>query len=168
MQTHKLEEVENARKAYNERITQLDERYTSLTPLNSYIIRLFIRDEKKTKSGLYLPDVKIKQQSHSGMAEWEATDPWQFTQKAVIVAIPSFEQELKPGDIVQIAGFSMHGDKESITSYDIQYTHPDYMTPRFPPTNPEDEDFGYGIVPRTHIKVLISKVGTKPKSNEVE
>lgn len=146
--------AENKRKAYNANLTTLDPRYSSLTPLGSFIVRLYIRDEVRTKSGLYLPDATVKSKSHSGMADWEARDPFGFTQSAVIVSIPKFETELSPGDVVQIVRPQMLADKDSVLGYDIQYVHPDYQV-NFVPTDPDDEDFGYGIIPRSHIKVLI-------------
>lgn len=147
---------ESKRKTYNDNLTNLDPRYAGLTPLNSFIVRMHIRDIAKTRSGLYIPDAKIKSQSHSGMAEWEARDPFQFTQKAVIVAVPAFEQELQPGDMVQVVRPNMFTDKEEVLGYDTQYVHPDYVL-NFVPTDPADPDFGYAIIPRTHIKVLIEK-----------
>ena len=146
--------TENKRKAYNANLTMLDPRYSSLTPLGSFIVRLYIRDEVRTKSGLYLPDATVKSKSHSGMADWEARDPFGFTQSAVIVSTPKFETELFPGDVVQIVRPQMLADKDSVLGYDIQYVHPDYQI-NFVPTDPEDADFGYGIIPRSHIKVLI-------------
>jgi len=148
------------RKVYNDSITTLDERYTSLTPLTSYIVRLYIRDEVRTKSGLFIPDARVKSTSHSGMAEYNARDPFGFTGKAVIVGVPAFEQELKAGDVVQIVKPQMIADKEEVLGYVEAYAHPDYQLPMIP-ADPSDPDFGYALVPRTYIKVLISKAGVK-------
>lgn len=160
-----IDAAEDERQAYNANLTNLDPRYSSLTPLNSFIVRLHIRDEMRTKSGIILPGAKIKSQSHSGMAEYSARDPFQFTGKAVIVSVPKFETELCPGDIVQIVRPQLFADKEEVLGYDVAYAHPDYQLSLIP-TSPDHPDFGYAIVGRGSIKVLIEKA--KTTDNEVE
>ena len=147
---------DDVRRRYNENLTTLAQKYASLKPLGSYILRMFIKDDIKTKSGIIIPVEKVHGTSHSGFKNVEASDPYRFTSKAVVVCIPEGEPELTPGDIVQVVRPMPILVQESVVGYENQYAHPDYTLPMVP-VNPEDEDFGYVIMPRHLIKVIIEK-----------
>lgn len=153
-----LEKNQNKRQKYNNELTTLDEDYAVLKPLNSFIVRLEIRGELKTKSGLWLPSIgKVKTKAKgTGFDGDDLTDPYEFTSVAVIVAVPVYETELKQGDVVQIVKPQILTTGQDIVGYEWNYAHPDYKMPVVP-TDPEDKHFGYAIIPRTHIKVVLQR-----------
>ncbi len=142
------------RKKYNENIVNLDPRYTSYTPLGSYIIRLFIMEDEITKSGLLLPSsATTRAKTNQGLGD-KIEDPFRFKQTAIIVAVPKHENELVPGNIVQIVKPRPAVDGDIVVGYEYEYVHHTYNFERVP-TNVQDSDFGYAIVPRTVIKVIV-------------
>lgn len=144
------------RKQYNNNITNLDPRYTGYVPLGSYIIRLFIMEDEVTKSGLLLPSTATtRAKTNQGLGD-KIEDPFRFKQTAVIVAVPKHENELKPGDIVQIVKPRPAVDGDQVVGYEYEYVHHTYNFDRVP-TNVQDPDFGYAIVPRTLIKVIVNE-----------
>ena len=144
------------RKTYNKNITKLDERYSKCTPLGAYIVRLFIMEDEITKSGLLLPSLATtRAKTNQGIGD-KIEDPFRFKQTAVIVAVPKHENELKPGDIVQIVKPRPAVDVDQVVGYEYEYVHHTYNFERVP-TNVQDPDFGYAIVPRTVIKVIVNE-----------
>lgn len=144
------------RKQYNNNITNLDPRYTGYVPLGSYIIRLFIMEDEITKSGLLLPSTATtRAKTNQGLGD-KIEDPFRFKQTAVIVAVPKHELELKPGDVVQIVKPRPAVDGDQVVGYEYEYVHHTYNFDRVP-TNVQDPDFGYAIVPRTLIKVIVNE-----------
>lgn len=154
-------DVENeiqTRKDYNTNIVNLDERYTKLVPLNSYIVRMQVMEDEVKKLGnidLVLPTTSFeRKKTQSGRLGDKIIDPFRFKQSAVIVAVPSYETELKPGMMVQIVKPRGMTDEDSVVGYEYEYVHPDYLYPMVP-KSVTDPDFGYAIIPKQLIKVII-------------
>lgn len=142
---------------YNAEIRVIDGRYTKLTPLASYIVRICVAEDKELSSGIILPTMmSTRKQTNSGILGDKIPDPFKFTAKAVIVAIPEYEKELKAGDLVQIVRPRTIVDGDAIAGYEFEYIHPDNNSVQAP-TNIKDKDFGYAIIPRNMIKVIINE-----------
>lgn len=146
------------RARYNNNLLNLDKRYTSLTPLNSYIVRLFIlEDEVKQigESSLILPKTTFtRKQTNAGGIGDKIIDPFRFKNVAVIVAVPKHESELKPGMKVHIVKPRPIVDGDAIVGYTAEYVHPDYNDSQVP-QQPTAKDFGYAIISRQEIKVIV-------------
>lgn len=149
--------MEKKRTEYNNSITTLDPKYTALAPINSFIVRIFVRDKMRTESGVYLQPKQVLWESRNSTKTKVHVDPWQFTSKAVIVSVPSHETYLKPGDIVQIVSPQSIASEAEVLGYEYQYAHPDYMEPQMP-KDPQHQHFGYAIIHREMIKVLINEM----------
>lgn len=152
------ESNENERLNYNNQLTNLDIRYTSLTPLNSYIVRMMILEDEIKQVGeskLILPKTSFaRKQTNAGTIGDKIVDPFRFKPVAVIVAVPSFEEQLKPGMLVHIIKPRVIVDGDAIVGYTDEYVHPDYNDNQVPQT-PSNPDFGYAIISRQQIKVII-------------
>lgn len=91
---------------------------------------------------------------------YQVENPYPFYNKVVIVAIPSNVADLKAGDIAIIdPGFKFvevfsEGDDAYIKVNG--FVHPE-DTGKYPhyPTEPEDENYGYFLVPNHLIKILL-------------
>ncbi len=146
---------DEGRVLYNEMLLNLDPDYAKLRPVGSYIVRMFVLTKSITPQGLLiLPNTKVMGQSHSGFKKIEVTDPYQFHSKAVIVAVPEFEKEIEPGMVVQIVKPRTILQEDQVVGYEYEYAHPDYLLPQVP-LLPSDKHFGYAIIPRTSIKVIV-------------
>lgn len=142
---------------YNKSIKNIDSRYKKLKPLTSYIVRMCVAEDKQLDSGIILPSLmSTRKQTNSGILGDKINDPYRFISKAVVVSTPEFEKELKVGDMIQIVRPRPLVDGDSIVGYEHEYIHPD-NTAIQAPTNIKDEDFGYAIIPRTMIKVVIDE-----------
>ena len=149
-----FETENNTRVEYNNNLKVLDPRFSNLEPLGSFILRYaLVVDEKR--SSLIIPSMsEIIRPDKTGQIKGKVKDPYRFKQEAVIVCVPSHEQDLKPGMRVQSLAPNPLGDTTTIRGYDIEYLHPDYNGNEGP-KDPADKDFGYAIVPRSYIKVII-------------
>jgi len=143
---------------YNSSITTLDPRYSSLKPLSSFIVRLFVMEDEIKKIGessLILPKTSFaRKQTNAGSIGDKIVDPFRFKPVAVIVAVPGYEAELQPGMLVHIVKPRVVVDGDVIVGYTDEYAHPDYNDTQVPQTV-QDIDFGYAIISRQQIKVII-------------
>lgn len=143
---------------YNNNITNLDPRYTCLIPLTSYIVRIHILEDQVKKIGessIILPtNTWARKQTNAGTIGDKIIDPFRFKATAVIVAVPEFEKQLQPGMIVHIVKPRPIVDGDSIVGFTNEYVHPDYNDSQVPQT-PTDIDFGYAIISRQEIKVIV-------------
>ena len=160
-----MEESVSQRKAYNEKVTELDPKYSTLQPNAGFILRCFILtgDEGMQDSSTLiigtegLPKIPVK--TRNGQAVWrEVTDKFAYRGKAVIVAVPSVETDYKPGDIVQI---NAPRTASPLPESDFQivenaYLHPDSKHINAP-TDVTDEDFGYILISRSQIILRLPK-----------
>lgn len=162
-------EAENKNRSdYNNAIHQLDPRFTNLRPLNSYIVRFQLRLEEK-RSDLIVPasgDILLP--SRSGKHKEAVKDPYRFKQVAIVVCVPEHETQLKPGMLVHCVGPNPIGNiDDGILGYDCEYLHPEYNQP-VGPKDPKDKDFGYAIVDRGRIKVIIQDATPEVPSAEAQ
>ncbi len=153
--------IERSRRAaYNQRIFKLDPRYAALKPIDSFIVRLMVREGVQTKSGLILPSAnRVQGKTRNGYDDDPVEDPYNFTQKAIIVAAPAHESILVPGTLVHIAGLQVIVHERVVVGYESQYLHPDYPNP-IGPTMVDHQDFGYAIIQRPRIRVIIAEKGS--------
>lgn len=164
-----MEESVSQRKAYNEKVTALNPKYSTLQPNAGFILRCFILtgDEGLKDSNLIvgtegLPKVKVKTRAEVGNVrggQWkEVTDRYAYKGKAVIVAVPNVETDYKPGDIVQINAPITHCPQEEsdFQVVDQWYLHPDSKHV-VPPYDVTDEDFGYILISRSQIILRLPK-----------
>lgn len=153
------------RKAYNEKVTELDPKYSTLQPNAGFILRCFImtgdegmRDDSALIIGTEgLPKIPVK--TRNGQAIWrEVTDKFAYRGKAVIVAAPSVETDYQPGDIVQINAprTACPLPESDFQIVEQAYLHPDSKHLN-PPTDVTDEDFGYVLVSRAQIILRLPK-----------
>ena len=149
-------EKENEKRIqYNESITTLDPLYSTVEPLGSYIVRFYVRTMPK-KSKLILPVTgEILQPHKSGLVQEKALDPYRFSSKAVLVAVPEGEGQLKQGMIVQCVTPKPIGEGETVYGYEAEYLHPSYEE-KLGPRDTEHRHYGYAILPRTWIKVILT------------
>lgn len=160
-----MEESISQRKAYNEKITELDPKYSTLQPNAGFILRCFIMtgDEGMNDSSSLiigtegLPKIPVK--TRNGQAVWrEVVDKFAYRGKAVIVAVPSVESDYKPGDIVQINAprTACPLPESDFQLVEQAYLHPDSKHINAP-TDVTDEDFGYVLVSRSQIILRLPK-----------
>lgn len=153
-------EVENKKRIeYNNNIQNLDPRFERLESLGMFIVRYKVRIEER-KSDLIIPNTsEVLVESRSGKFREKVKDPYRFSQVAVVVVVPKYETELKPGMLVHTNMPKPFGNvDEGIFTYDVEYLHPDYIH-EFGPKDVENPDFGYGIVERSRIKFIIHEQG---------
>jgi hypothetical protein len=150
---------------YNENISNHDEKYENFVPLEKVLIRVFRRLPVVTSIGdtQIIVDTngsadyaKVMRQAATGQNFTAKQVPTEFklSTKAVVVAVPSFEQRIKKGDVVCIdqlvtQAVAFDGGEEII--YQYWFVHPD-SNKAVPPHNPSDSDYGYALVPNHVIK----------------
>lgn len=147
-------------KTYNENITNLDELYKSIQPINGYVVRVFLF-EPQDDSGVLIPYKQlVSVPTQNNMAEYaEIESPYPYSNRAIIVASPPTSQFLKAGDIVQLANNPVkpqvqgrgHNATVAIPS---AYIHPDANTFQIP-TKPNEQHYGYLFIP---IHEIIAKL----------
>lgn len=144
------------RKAYNENIFNLDPRFDELFPLHgSFICRMMVRTGVKTETGLLLlPNTTARGKTRNGFDDDPIRDPFDFISKAVVVKSPAGERSLLPGSIIQVVTPRTIVDAREAVAYEDLYLHPDYEFPK-PPTNVDDPDFGYVILPYSRIRTVV-------------
>ena len=143
---------------YNKSLIILDPDYTSLRPLNTYIVRLSVMEDEVKKIGessLILPKTSFaRKQTNAGSIGDKIIDPFRFKPVAIIVAVPAYETEIQPGMMVHIVKPRVVVDGDTIVGYTDEYAHPNYNDTQVP-QNVVDKDFGYAIISRQQIKVII-------------
>lgn len=144
------------RKWYNENLGDLDPIYTSLKPLDGYIVRMSVREYVESKTGLVIvnPDMTQSVRPGSGTPGEAIRNPYDFDSVAVIVAVPSYEQTLTPGTFVQIVKPRPEVVSDQVVHYEGGYAHPEYKLGELP-KNVENRHFGYALIPYGRIKIIL-------------
>jgi len=147
-------------KEYNANIANLDELYSSVTPLAGYIVKVFLF-EPKQEEGVLMPYKQlVSVPTMNGQAEFaEIESPYPYSNRAIIVATPVTSQLLKPGDVVQLANNpvrpQVQGRGHNATiAIPSAYIHPDAGTFQIP-TKLTDRHYGYLFIP---IQEIIAKL----------
>lgn len=146
---------------YNSNITTLDPLYSSIKPLTSYIVRIFLREPKVTDEGILIPNKQyIDVPTQNGMGTLQQIEsPFPYSNKAIIVAAPEIGS-LKPGDIVQLNSNPIrpipqgHG-KNAVVVVPSAYIHPEAGSYEIP-QKPSNKHYGYLILPSHEIIVKLS------------
>lgn len=160
-----MEESIAQRKTYNEKVTELNPKYSTLQPNAGFILRCFILngDEGMSDSSSLIigkegfPKIPVK--TRNGQAIWqEVVDKYAYRGKAVIVAVPSVETDYKPGDIVQVntPRTACPLPESDFQIVENAYLHPDSKHINAP-SDVTDEDFGYILISRSQIILRLPK-----------
>lgn len=144
------------RKFYNENLGDLDPLYTNLKPLDGYVIRMSVREYVESKTGLVIvnPDMTQSIRPGSNTPGEAIRNPYDFDSVAVIVAVPEYEQKLRPGLFVQIVRPRPEVVADQVVNYEGGYAHPEYKLGELP-KNVENRHFGYALVPYGRIKIIL-------------
>lgn len=160
------EEFNNKISSYNEEIYNINPKYSSIKPRFDVLVRVFLKEVYKDESGLLLPHtlpVKVPTQSgipgtHVGYVE----NPFPYSQKAVVVSVPSEITDIAPGDTVYLNKMQVvaHTEGKSDNAFiDIpnKFVHPDESNKYFSgvPYDPADDNYGYLLIPSYDIKIKI-------------
>lgn len=151
-------------KKYNEEVMTLNPKYSEeLKPLNKILVRCFLIEPTRTKSGMIIPHtitVSIPTQSGAGHVE-EVESPFPYSKQAVVVAVPDNFDLFDQGDIVQLNGEPIHpiptrAGKGAGIMIRHGFCHHDWKHDHLP-TNVEDEHYGYLLIPTHMIDMKITK-----------
>lgn len=144
------------RKWYNDNLKEIDPLYASLKPLDGYIIRMSVREYVESKTGLLIvnPDMTQSVRPGSHTPGDAIRNPYDFDSVAVIVAVPHYDTQLKPGDMVQVVRPRPEVVGDQVVHYENGYAHPEYKLGELP-KSVESRHFGYALVPFNRIKVLL-------------
>lgn len=149
---------------YNEKVTELDPLYASLTPVRGVIVRMR-HIAMVFEGGLYRhPKVEIIVGSKSGHFILEPREAkYQMQNVGVIVAVnPAFKGSFRPGDLVQV-------DRQAVTPVKRSDNHPEELPNGFlhhsytldlnPPSTCTDRHFGYLLLkdPMSQIDVIVER-----------
>lgn len=158
----------NALILYNRFINCVDPLYGNLKPHSGIIIRSFVKDQMFTEGGLYKgigkQKVEVATLQRGGYTKDVVNDPFGFSEKCIIVAVPEHEELLKPGQIhayKRARVYAPVAGQSDVFDYDNSFLHPDsgYV---HPPTDPTNRHFGYMLASRG---ILLA--GVEPYSVDV-
>lgn len=157
------EEFNEKLKEYNQNITNLNPKYSKLVPRQKVLVRVFTKELEVTESGIYIPNIeRVPIPTQSGFGSiGEVESPYPYATKAVVVAVPAFMQDLKPGMVVQLGeaptkGVPMGGGSGAAIVIPKNYTHYEYNQAA-PPTDPENEHYGYLLVDSRDIEIILEQ-----------
>lgn len=154
--------------SYNENIAKHEKRYKDFKPLDKILVRIYRRLPKIISVGdtSLIVDTdssadyaKVMRQAATGQNFTARQVPaeFKFSTKAVVVAVPEYETRIKPDDVVCIEQLLVQAvayDGGEEINYQFSFTHPDSNKP-VPPSNPNDVDYGYALVPSHVIKGIV-------------
>ena len=148
-------------KNYNESILILDQNFRKVTPRYDILVRAFTRPLIKDGDVIIPPTlpVDIRTQNNRGKA-YQVENPYPFFNKVVIVSKPKNIEDLQVGDVAIVdANYKFveafgNGDNAFIKVNG--FIHPDDLANYNEyPTNPEDPNYGYFLVPNHLIKAVL-------------
>lgn len=145
---------------YNESITTLDEKYSTLSFRNRMVlVRMFIKDFTQKSDSLHyskMEYLKIASGIDDSVIYDEFPNPFPFTRKAVVVS--SNIKDLSPGKIVALHEKPTVVLQKQDQGYPVirgGFIHPsdedDYMTP---PQDPKDPNYGYVLINEQNIQLI--------------
>lgn len=135
---------------YNQGLTTLDPKYTSVKPLHEILVRFYLH-EPTVVGGLVMPFkefVPVPTKSGVGSSTELETD-FPFADKAVIVSAPD-SNPLKPGDIVKTSRKAtqllvLGTGANALIKIEQSFVHPDSML-HYPPTDISNQHYGYALI----------------------
>lgn len=155
------DELNNQIIKYNSEIFNLDPEYTSLRPLKKLIVRVFLKEMKRTNGGLLIPNVvMVKKPTQSGIDYVGEVEAPPYSKKAIVVAVPKhFEEYMKPGTVIiledEVIEASVLGrSQEATVRIKNAFVHPEKNLSQFP-ENPSSADYGYLAIPYEAISFII-------------
>ena len=145
-------EYVEALKQYNSQVTNLDENYTRIKPLNKIIVRCFVHEPRVSESGLITPMkqlVDVTTNSGAGVQRVVESD-WPYRTKGVVVAVPDNYPTLQAGDIIQMTGLAtdikvMGASDNAFLMVRNGYVQVDSEN-LLPPQDITDADYGYILI----------------------
>jgi len=161
-----MEEKFNSSKQYNDNIAKHLPMYPSMKPTNNILVRLFLREPKKTESGLFIPEtnasdlIEVKRRAASGDRYTQKLDesPWKWSTKAIVVALPKFVTDYTVGQLVQVPFFPTGATKKEDESLEMTFMyafiHCESGTTEIP-KDCLDPHFGYALIPTHEIKCIL-------------
>lgn len=154
----KLDELDRKaamRKAYNDKLTELDELYADLDPLGDFIIRYAVKPVRFTENGITTYEQRmVRGKTRNGHLDDAVPDPFEFQQVAVIVAAPTHEQHLTAGTLMQVVTPEIGIIERQVVGYQNEYVHPTFIDNKVPQSC-DNRHFGYAIVSRGWLRVKL-------------
>lgn len=153
---------------YNEKVTELDEMYTSLKMRHDILVRVFVRPMQKTEHGTMIPNkTAIQVSTNVGLGKLMAMDnPLPYEPKAVIVSVPDGITNLKVGQIVglredPVKGIPIGKGENAVVQIPKGFIHPDERSKyqeaiTGTPEDPTDRNYGYLAINEYDIQVELS------------
>jgi hypothetical protein len=159
-----FDELERMTRNYNEKVNDIDERYSSLLPMSGIIVRMERREVVKSEGGIWQPDyIEIAVGTKSGQWIKEVVRAtYQFKRVGIVVAVaPHYKEMIPVGSRIMVNKSVVTPIKRTIDHPEdlpMAFMHPDYVG-SLPPTSPASQDFGYFMIddPRAQIDVIISR-----------
>lgn len=146
---------------YNTIINKIPKEYQQFQPLNSYLIRFFRRVPELKYGNLYIPVInrddiaKVKINSFTGqvITGKQVKSDFRFSKKAIVIAVPDYEKQIQPGDIVAVVPPEVGQevtDFGSFLAYTGWFVHPDsnIFDPVQDVRNPH---FGFALYSKNYI-----------------
>ncbi len=148
-------------KEYNEKITELNPLYSSLVPRHKVLVRIFAKELTITPDGLVLPNtqrVSIPTKAGYGTIG-EVENPYPYSRKAVVVAVPEYVKDLTPGMLVQLGedqtrGMAIGAGAGAVITIPNCFTHHSF-TENEPPIDPMNPHYGYLLVDSRFIEMIL-------------
>lgn len=155
--------------AYNEKITEISDKYASLKFRHDILVRVFVRPMQKSENGLMIPNkAPIKAPTNSGYGSIGHMDnPYPYESKAVIISLPERfkDSDLKVGQIVGLTNNPIkavpmgRGDNVMVQIANA-FVHPDDRGKYTDgitgvPEDPEDPNYGYLTLTDFDIQVIM-------------
>jgi hypothetical protein len=136
------EDFDKSLLAYNETIQDFAPEYANTQPLHDILIRSFTAPLERTPNGTIIANrAPLQVPTKSGVGEVEIDDPFMFTDKAVVVAIPDGVTKLKVGDIIILGHGALKKQlrgrgEEAISVIKNSFIHPNTSKSYLTPTDP--------------------------------
>lgn len=151
---------------YNANIKNINPKYATLVPRFDVLVRVFVQPMEIGENQVLKPNtIPVTAPTNSGVGYiGSMANPFPYTAKAMVVAVPSEIKDLKPGDVVILAdspvkGVAIGRGDQAVVTIPNKFVHPDEVN-KYPldnpvPTDPSDENYGYLIIKPYDIKIII-------------
>lgn len=146
---------------YNSKVRILDEDYTNIQPLGDVLVRVFLQEPVKTEQGILEPFRQLLPISTpSGVGTLlEVESPYPYSNKAIVVAVPSHYTNLQVGDTIQLKSNPI---KPIVTGHGVNakifipaaYLHPSCNSLEVP-QDCLNKHYGYLLIPYHEISTKV-------------
>jgi len=156
------QEFDDAIHAFNDRNYTLDPDYTSIRARSKVLVRVFLKPLEKDENGIILPNLEqVGIPTNNGVSYvGEMESPFPYTQRAVVVSVPKFIEDINVGDTVllsrkpTVGRATGRGDNATI-QIPQAFLHPLKYKSNYPPINPENPAYGYLSVGSQEIEYVL-------------